>query len=68
MKGKAKVKFRGKTIEIDAPCRVEEILKKLGLLPEYVVVSINGQMVTEKDTVKPGDQVLIVSAISGGIL
>ena len=67
MKGKATVKFRNKTEQVEAPCRVLDILKRFDLLPEYVVVSVNGKMVTEKDTVRPGDEVIIVSAISGGI-
>ncbi len=64
--GKASVKYRNRRLEVDAPVRVKDILRILDLLPEYVVVSINGQMVTEKDIVQPGDEVIVVSAISGG--
>lgn len=64
--GKVIVKYRNKKVELEGPLRVEEILKQFNLLPEYVVVSINGEIVTEKEMARPGDEVLIVSAISGG--
>ncbi len=42
------------------------LLKKLGINPETVLISRNGTLVTEEDTILNKDKVLLISVISGG--
>ncbi|MFH0961802.1 MAG: sulfur carrier protein ThiS [archaeon] len=44
----------------------ENLLKKLGINRETVVVRRNGRLVAESEKISPGDKVEIVSIISGG--
>ncbi len=48
------------------PLRVTQLLNRLQLLPETVLVIQNGKLVTEDQTLNVGDEVKIVAAISGG--
>ncbi len=45
---------------------VKQLLERLELLPESVLVVCNGQLVTEDHRLQPDDAVNIVSVISGG--
>lgn len=56
----------GKTEPYDAPATVGELIKKLGLSPEEVLVSVNGELATEDTRLRDGDEVKIISVISGG--
>lgn len=42
------------------------LLKELGLSPRSHLVLKDGQLITEDEMVQEGDQITIVSAISGG--
>jgi len=65
--GMIKVRWERTTTEIDRPrMRVDEILKTLDILPEGVVVAINGEVVSEDEVAVDGDEVRIIKAISGG--
>ncbi len=67
-----KVFFRGKVYEFNERMKVKDLLKKLGLLPEYVLVlkkdSQNSEhkILVEEDYLEKEDEVEILSAISGG--
>jgi len=61
-----KVIFRGRESEVKGPLKVKELLKMLGLLPESTVVLKNGEPVTEDELLEEGDEVRVISAISGG--
>lgn len=45
---------------------VEKILEELGINRETVVVSKNGEITIEEDTLKKGDEIEIIRIISGG--
>ncbi|MEK6920951.1 MAG: MoaD/ThiS family protein [Nanoarchaeota archaeon] len=51
------LKFQGK---------VKDLLKKLDLNPEIVLVTKNNVLVTEEDMLKNTDEVKVLSVISGG--
>jgi len=61
-----RVIFRGREQEVQGPIKVKELLEMLGLLPELAVVLRNGEPVTEDETLREGDEVRVISAISGG--
>ena len=55
-----------KEINIDGEITINELLKKLNLNRESVVVIVNGEIKVEEEKVKNSDEVKIISAISGG--
>jgi sulfur carrier protein ThiS len=67
-----KAYFRGKVYEFNERMKVKELLKKMGLLPEYVIVAKRNPsnndltILIEEDFVEKDDEVEILSAISGG--
>ncbi len=64
-----KVKYRGKekvlSIEKEKITALD-ILKALGLSPEYAFVSKNGELASEDEEIKPEDDIKVINAISGG--
>jgi len=60
------ITYRDKNWSFDEPLTVLQMLKRADLLPESVLVVRNGKLVTEDQRLTPGDNVKIVSVISGG--
>ena len=50
----------------DRQMTVRLLLEELDIVPEGVVVAVNGELVTTDSTVRVDDQVEIIRAISGG--
>ncbi|MBI2890448.1 MAG: DNA repair protein RadC [Nitrospirae bacterium] len=61
-----RVKVGGAIQDVEGKMRVRDLLKRLELLPEVVLVAKNGEVVTEDEMVGPQDEVEIIKAISGG--
>lgn len=55
-----------KEISIEREITINELLRKLNLNRESVVVIVNGEIKVEEEKIKEGDEVKIISAISGG--
>jgi sulfur carrier protein len=60
------VTYRERYWTFDETMTVAQILKRVGVLPESVLVVCNGQLITEDQVVKPEDTVKVVAVISGG--
>ncbi len=60
------VSYRDKHFTFEETLTVQQLLKKLRLLPESVLVVRNGQLVTEDHHLAPEDTVKIVAVVSGG--
>ena len=60
------VTYRAKSWTFDRRLTVTQLLKLVKILPETVLVVRNGALVTEDQQLLPGDEVRIVSVISGG--
>lgn len=45
---------------------IEEMLKKVGINPEVILVVKNNMLVTKKATIKEGDEIKLLSVVSGG--
>jgi thiamine biosynthesis protein ThiS len=52
--------------EIEFSGTVKELLEKLDINPETVIVSRDDELVTGSDTIQTGDNIKILSVISGG--
>lgn len=52
--------------EIAFEGRIEELLTKLEVNPETVVITKNGEVVTEREFCKGDDTLQLLSVISGG--
>ena len=54
------------TIKKDFFGKTKDLLDELDINPEIVLVSKNGELVTEEDELQNSDKVKILSVISGG--
>ena len=61
-----KVTYRDRVWIFDEPLTVAQLLKRIGLLPESVLVVRDGKLLTEDQRLHPGDEVKVVAVISGG--
>lgn len=61
-----KVKHGRNEHEFDREMTVRRLLETLDIVPEGVVVAVNGELVTADITVRLDDEVEIIRAISGG--
>lgn len=62
-----RVIFRGSVYEFDDErVKVRDLLKRFNLSPESTLVVRGDEVLTEEEFVKRGDEVRIISAISGG--
>lgn len=61
-----KVKHGRSEHEFDREMTVRRLLETLDIVPEGVVVAVNGELVTTDITVRLDDEVEIIRAISGG--
>jgi sulfur carrier protein ThiS len=62
----AKIIMRGKEYEVKPGMNLLSALEKIGILPEAVIATCNGEMILEDEILKDGDVVKLVSVISGG--
>lgn len=58
--------YRDKEWFVDQAMTVNQMLKYLKLLPESVLVLRNGHLIAEDQKLQAGDEVKIVSVVSGG--
>jgi len=66
-----KVIYRGqeRTLHLEGEkVKAKDILKALNLSRDYAFVVKNDQVVSEEETINPGDRIRVVNAISGGTL
>jgi len=61
-----KVTYGRKVHEFDKQMNVRRLLEVLQIVPEGVVVAVNGDLVTRDTTIRVGDEVEIIRATSGG--
>ncbi|MBI5035340.1 MAG: MoaD/ThiS family protein [Chloroflexi bacterium] len=60
------IKYREKKWEMKAGMTARDALKKIGVDPESVLITINGKLVTDDALLKDTDQVKLVAVVSGG--
>jgi len=64
-----KVVYRGKELEFDdKELKVKDLLQRMGLSPLSTIVIRGEEILSEEDSLREGDTVRVVNAISGGSL
>lgn len=61
-----KLVLRDNQYEVKAGMTLLSSLEKIGVLPESVIAVRNGKMILEDEILKDGDEVKLISVISGG--
>lgn len=61
-----KLILRDKEFEVKAGMTLLSSLEKIGILPEAVIATCNGELILEDEILKSGDTIKLVSVISGG--
>jgi sulfur carrier protein ThiS len=58
--------LRDKTFEVRAGMTVRDALEKIGVVPESVLATRQGELLTDDEIIQEGDIIKLVSVISGG--
>jgi sulfur carrier protein ThiS len=58
--------LRDKVYEVRAGMTVRDALRHVGLLPESILTTRQGELITEDEILREGDEVRLVAVISGG--
>jgi sulfur carrier protein ThiS len=61
-----KIILRGKEYEVRPGMVLSHALEKIGVNPESVLATRNGELIPEDEILNPGDVIKLVAVISGG--
>lgn len=62
----AKLVLRDKEYEVKAGMTLLDALKKSNIVPESVIATRNGELMTEDEILRNGDVIKLIAVISGG--
>lgn len=62
----ATLQLREETFEVRSGMTVRAAMQKVGIQPESVIPTRDGDLITEDEILKEGDHVRLVAVISGG--
>lgn len=62
----AKLVLREKEFEVKAGMTLLDALKKCNIVPESVIAMRDGEMITDDEALRNGDEVKLIAVISGG--
>ncbi len=66
MKIRVKLDSKKSEVEVAEGSTVEQVLEKLGINRETVLVRLNREICTEEEKLKPNDFIRIIRAVTGG--
>jgi sulfur carrier protein ThiS len=61
-----KISLRDREYEVRPGMTLLDSLKKCGIVPESVIATRGGEMITEDEILKEGDLIKLIAVISGG--
>ncbi len=61
-----KLILRDKEYEVKHGMALLDALKKCEIVPEAVIATRNGEMITEDEILQDGDEIKLIAVISGG--
>lgn len=62
----AKLVLRDKEFEVKAGMTLLDALKKSNIVPESVIATRDGEMITDDEVLRNGDVIKLIAVISGG--
>ena len=62
----AKLVLRNKEYEVKPGMTLLDSLKKCGIVPESVIATRDGELITEDEILKDGETIKLIAVISGG--
>jgi sulfur carrier protein len=62
----AKLVLRDKEYEVKPGMTLLDALKKSNIVPESVIATLNGEMITDDEVLRNGDVIKLIAVISGG--
>ncbi|MBI3162750.1 MAG: MoaD/ThiS family protein [Chloroflexi bacterium] len=62
----AKMILRGREYEVKPGMALADALKKNNIVPESVIATRNGEMITDDEILRAGDVIQLIAVISGG--
>ena len=62
----AKLILRNKVYEVKAGMALVDALKKSDIVPESVIATRDGELITDDEIMRPGDEIKLIAVISGG--
>ena len=62
-----KLTYRDKKFELPGRMTVRDAIKKVGLSPETILATRNGQLLTDDEILGEDDQIKLIAVISGGV-
>ena len=62
----AKLILRNKVYEVKAGMALVDALKKSDIVPESVIATRDGELITDDEILRPGDEIKLIAVISGG--
>ncbi len=63
----AKLVLRDKEYEVKPGMTLLDALKKSNIVPESVIATLNGEMITDDEVLRNGDVIKLIAVISGGL-
>jgi sulfur carrier protein ThiS len=60
------ITLRDIAYEVRAGMTARDALKKIDIPPESVLITRNGELITEDEILKEGEQIRLIAVISGG--
>jgi sulfur carrier protein len=61
-----KIKFRDKTYESQPGTTIRHALSELSIEPESVLITRDGELITDDEILRDGDDIKLIAVISGG--
>jgi sulfur carrier protein ThiS len=61
-----RIVFRDREFEVSAGIPVKVALKQIDILPETILFTREGELITEDEMLRDGDEVNLIAVISGG--
>jgi sulfur carrier protein len=61
-----KMKFRDQEFEVKAGMTARDALKKIDILPDTVLITREGELITDDEILHDGDEIRLIAVISGG--
>jgi len=62
----AKLILRDRVYEVRPGMSLLDALRKINIVPESVIAVRDGEMITDDEILRPGDEIKLVAVISGG--